>query len=138
MRLDARLRFVLYAVFALLFATGGTWLVADRLKAGSDGEIWQEIAANLLMLHGGAAMVILFLFGALTPLHVQRAWRSRRNRLTGLAMVTFNSLLVVTSFGLYYAGSELLRPLLSDIHIGLGLCLPALLLIHITVGRRSS
>ena len=112
--------------------------MADRLKAGSDGEIWQEIAANLLMLHGGAAMVILFLFGALTPLHVQRAWRSQRNRLTGLAMVTFNSLLVVTSFGLYYAGSELLRPLLSDIHIGLGLCLPALLLIHITVGRRSS
>jgi cyanate permease len=78
------------------------------------------------------------LLGALVPLHVQRAWRSRRNRVTGPAMLAFNGAVVVTSFGLYYAGSEALRPWMSNVHIGVGLCLPILLLIHIVMGRRST
>jgi hypothetical protein len=35
-------------------------------------------------------------------------------------------------------GSEVLRPWMSDIHIGLGLCLPVLFFVHVLVGRRSS
>jgi len=60
--------------------------------------------------HGGAAMVTLLLLGALIPVHVMRAWRSRKNRVSGSAMVTFNAVLIVTAFGLYYLGSETLRP----------------------------
>ena len=86
--------------------------------------MWQTTAQYLLMLHGGTAMVTLMLLGALVPLHVRRAWHSRRNRLTWPAMLTFNGVLIATSFGLYYAGSEVVRPWISDIHIGLGLCLP--------------
>ena len=76
------------------------------------------------------------LLGALVPLHVQRAWRSRKNRVTGTAMVTFNAVLVVTSFGLYYAGSEVLRPWMSGVHTGVGLALPVLIVVHIVLGRR--
>jgi hypothetical protein len=39
--------------------------------------------------------------------------------------------------GLYYEGSELLRPWMSDIHIGFGLCLPFLFLVHFVLGRNS-
>jgi hypothetical protein len=139
LRLDPRFRFALYAAFSGLFVTGAAWLLADRMKdASGAGEAWQTTAAYLLMLHGGTAMVTLMLLGALVPLHVQRAWRSRRNRLTATAMLTLNGVLVVTSFGLYYAGSEVLRPWMSDIHIGLGLCLPVLFFVHVLVGRRSS
>jgi len=88
------------------------------------------------MLHGGVAMATLMLLGALFPLHMQRSWRSGRNRLTAAAMVAFNAALVVTSFGLYYAGSETIRPWMSDMHTGLGLLLPVLVLVHVTVGRR--
>jgi len=102
------------------------------------GETWQTAAARLLMLHGGAAMATLMLLGALAPLHLARAWRSRRNRLTGGAMFCFNAVLVATSFGLYYAGSELLRIWVSNIHTALGLCLPALFLLHVRIGRRGS
>ena len=83
-------------------------------------------------------MVALMLLGALVPLHVQRGWRGRRNRLTGAAMLTCNAVLILTSFGLYYAGSELLRPWMSNIHSGFGLCLPFLFLVHIVVGRHRS
>jgi hypothetical protein len=139
LRLDPRFRFALYAAFSVLFVTGAGWLLADQMKeATNNGEAWQMTAAYLLMLHGGAAMVTLMLLGALVPLHVQRAWRSQRNRLTATAMLTLNGVLVVTSFGLYYAGSDVLRPWMSDIHIGFGLCLPVLFFVHVLVGRRGS
>src|SRR6266566_5690520 len=61
MRLESRFRAALYGVFALLFVTGAAWFVADRLKDTPDGELWQQIAASLLMIHGGAAMVTTFM-----------------------------------------------------------------------------
>ncbi len=46
------------------FASGAAWLVADPLKETSNGELWQQAAAYLLMVHGAAAMVTLTLLGA--------------------------------------------------------------------------
>jgi hypothetical protein len=119
----------------MLFLTGAAWLAADQLKESPEGDLWQQAGSYLLMLHGGAAMLALMLLGALVPLHVAPGWRSRRNRIAGSAMVGFNAALVATAFGLYYAGSDLLRLWVSDAHIGLGLCLPVLFLIHIMTGR---
>jgi hypothetical protein len=121
-----------------LFVTGAIWLVADQMKdSPSSGEAWQFAGAYLLMTHGGAAMVTLMLLGALVPLHMQRGWRGRRNQLAGAAMLTWNAVLILTSLGLYYAGSEVLRPWMSNIHIGFGLGLPVLFLVHVAIGRRS-
>jgi hypothetical protein len=137
LRLSPGFRLALYAAFAELFATGAAWLMGDFLKDGSGDELWQEIAADLLMLHGGGAMAILMLLGALAPLHVRRAWRSRRNRATGTAMIAFNGALIATAFGLYYLGAETLRLKAVDLHIGAGLLLPVLFVTHVIVGRRS-
>ena len=138
MRLNPYLRWAVYTVFVLLFVSGAAWLLADQFKDSTNGELWQAAGANLLMVHGGAATATLLLLGALFPLHMQRAWRAHKNRMTGIAMVTLNTILVVTSFGLYYLGSEMLRPWISDAHIAVGLTLPILLLIHIVLGRRGS
>jgi hypothetical protein len=138
LRLDPRFRFVLYGAFAVLLVTGAAWLAADQLKDSPSGELWQQTAAYLLMLHGGAAMVALMFLGALFPVHIRLGWRSGRNRLTGPAMVAFNALLIATAFGLYYFGAETLRPWMSTIHIGVGFALPALFIAHVLLGRRSS
>ena len=137
MRLEASLRWTVYGVAAALFLTGATWLAADALKDGPSGDAWQEIGANLLMVHGGAAMAMLMVLGALFPLHVRRGWRARKNRLSGGAMVTLNALLIPTAFGLYYCGSELMRPWISDAHIAAGFALAALIVIHPLIGHRS-
>jgi hypothetical protein len=131
LRLDPGFRFAIYAAFSLLFVTGAAWLVADQLK---DDEAWQIAGAYLLMMHGGGAMVALMVLGALIPLHMRRGWRSRRNLLAGTAMLTWNAMLVLTSFALYYAGSEVLRPAASGIHSVLGLSLP-LMFVHVVTGR---
>ena len=138
MRLSGQFRCGLYAAFSLMFLTGLVWLVADGLKGSTGSDVWQSIAAWLLTAHGGGAMVTLMLFGALLPIHVNRAWRGKRNRVSGTIMVALNAVLVVTSFALYYTGSEALRPWISDLHIAAGLCLPAFLVTHIVLGRRGS
>src|SRR5262252_6129142 len=130
LRLEASLRWTIYSVAAALFVTGATWLAADALKDGPSGDAWQEIGANLLMVHGGAAMAMLMVLGALMPVHIRRGWRARKNRLSGGAMVTLNGLLIATAFGLYYSGSDLMRPWISDAHIAAGFALAALIVIH--------
>jgi hypothetical protein len=136
LQLDPRFRWGLYAMFGVLFVTGSAWLIADQLKDSASGEFWQGAAANLLMVHGGAAMITLLLLGALFPLHMARAWRGRLNRVTGTTMVVLNTVLIVTAFGLYYLGSDALRPWISDVHIAAGLAFPLSIIFHIWLGRR--
>jgi len=135
-RLEPRFRFAVYAAFAVLFVTGAAWLAADQLKEGPSGDLWQAAAANLLMLHGGATMATLMLLGALVPLHARRAWRGKKNRLTGTVMVTVNAVLIGTAFGLYYLGSDTVRPWMSGMHIAFGFFLPLWLLVHVVRGKR--
>ena len=136
LRLEPALRFWTYAIFATLAATGVIWLVADMLK-NADDEMWQMIAADMLMLHGMMAMIALVLIGAMIPLHLQRSWRAGKNRVSGTVMIGANAVLVATAWGLYYAGSDLLRTFVADIHIAVGLALPALAIAHVVLGRRS-
>jgi hypothetical protein len=136
MRLEPSFRAGLYGTFALLFVTGAGWFVADKLKDSADGEFWQQLAAALLMIHGGTAMIALLFLGALAPIHIRRWWRADRNRVTGAAMVAGNAVLMVTAFGLYYAGSDVLRPWIGNIHLALGLVLPALFLVHVWIAAR--
>ena len=124
-------------VFALLFLTGTAWWVADWHKNLAGDDFWQTAAAWLLMLHGGGAMVILLLLGSLLPLHAQRGWRVRKNRLSGALMLILNGVLVATAFALYYIGSEKIRAWISDVHVVAGFSLPVALLVHIALGRRT-
>jgi cation transport ATPase len=83
-------------------------------------------------------MVTLMLLGALGPMHIQRAWRARTNRTTGIASITLYGLLIATAFGLYYLGSEAVRPWISYVHIAFGLAVPAVIVVHVMVGRAST
>ena len=134
LRLKTSFRYALYASFAALFLTGVVWLLADWKKDAD--EIWQQVAANMLMLHGGFAMLTLMALGALIPLHFLRAWHARKNLLSGSVMAAVNALLIVTAFGLYYLGSESVRPWMSWIHIAAGLFVALMFPIHILLGRR--
>jgi hypothetical protein len=123
-------------VVSFLFLSGALWLLTDRLKQPSSGEMWSRMKTSLLMLHGAGAMVMLVLFGGLMPFHVRVGWRRKRNRTTGTVMLAANVALIVTAFGLYYAGAEPVRDWASTVHTGVGLALPALLALHIVRGRR--
>lgn len=135
MRIDNRFRWLVYAAVAALFATGAGWLVADQFKETESAEFWQAVTANLLMVHGGVAMAMLLLLGALGPLHILKSWRVGKNRVTGALMVAINAVLVITAFGLYYFGAPDLRLWASDLHIVFGFALPTFMFAHILIGR---
>lgn len=126
-----------YAVFGLLFASGAAWLLAGGPDPEAAASWLSDVPAVLLKLHGGAAMLFLLLLGAFATQHVQGLWRGGKNRRTGAVMLTINSVLIVTAYGLYYSGSDGLRAWASDLHIAAGLALPALIAHHIWFGRRS-
>jgi len=134
-RLKTTFRYWIYAVFSVLLATGAAWLVADWQKDAD--EAWQQASASLLMIHGGAAMLALMALGALVPLHLLRAWHARKNLVSGITVAAVNAMLIVTAFGLYYLGSETVRPWMSWIHIGAGFFLALMLPLHILLGRRA-
>jgi 4-amino-4-deoxy-L-arabinose transferase-like glycosyltransferase len=135
LRLDCRFRALLYATVIVLFVTGAAWLPMERLRQDPAAEPWNKGAAYLLMLHGGAAMLMLVLIGALIPIHSRVSWRRKENRISGTVMLAANAVLILTAFGLYYLGSETLRRWTSDLHTFVGLGVPILVAAHVLAGR---
>ena len=130
MRLSARFRAVLYLGVGVLLVTGASWLGVDRTA-------WPETATYLMRFHGGAAMVMLVLLGALLPLHVRLGWRRSRNVASGTVMLGLIAILIGTAYALYYVGSETGRYWTSVLHITIGFALPVMVTGHVLLGRRT-
>ena len=130
-RLSRPLKAVVYLSFGLLVLTGACWMYAQgRLE----DEGWETIPRLLMKIHGGAAMLALLVLGALTA-HIRRGWKADKNRLSGVVLIAVNAFLIVTGYGLYYAGSESLREWLSRWHGWIGLVSGVLLPAHVIAGR---
>lgn len=129
-------RYFLYAVLGVLFVSGTLWAYWNYLLL-SAGDFTTSSKTWAMKIHGAAAMAILILTGMLLTGHVRFAWGARRNRTNGSVFLSAFAVLIITGYGLYYAGGERLRAWTSWIHLGVGLALPILLLIHIFLGRRT-
>jgi len=127
---------LLYFVVVLLFLSGAAWTYWNYLVA-SPGDFEMGAKASAMKIHGGASMAILVLVGMLLTGHVRIAWRVRRNRGNGSLFLSAFAVLTITGYGLYYAGGERLRAWASWIHLGVGLSLPLLLILHICLGKQA-
>lgn len=124
-RLTRLHQILLYATFVGLWVSGGIWWLRDGMNS-----------AWLLKIHGAAAMAFMIVFGTLLMNHVPVGWKQRRQRPSGSTLVTLCVLLVATGWGLYYAGNEDARKLISDIHCYAGLAAPVVVAVHIWGARR--
>ena len=135
-RLKRLQRYFLYAVLALVFLSGVAWAYWNYLVT-SPGDFEMSAKAWAMKVHGAAAMAVLVLIGMLLNAHVRFAWHARRNRANGSVFLSAFAVLIITGYGLYYAGGERLRAWTSWIHLAIGMILPILLLIHILLGKRT-
>jgi len=128
----------LYATGGLLFASGIAWVVMHYLFTGHGdlGDTPHPSEPWWLRIHGAAAMAFLIAFGSLLPGHISRAWQARRNHRSGMFMIALISALIVTGYGLYYAGDEDSRPWISLVHWIIGAVAAAGLPLHVYLGRR--
>lgn len=138
-KLSHRHELWIYFVSGLLVASGLGWLIAHYFlaAAGEFGEVHHFSEPWWLKLHGAAAMIFLIVFGALLPAHAFRAWRLNKNRWSGAVMMGFTLILVISAYGLYYAGGDTLRDWLGVIHWIVGLLAVAGLTAHIWLGKRA-
>lgn len=129
-------RYLFYSVVILLFLSGTIWTFANYIVPLSE-EIRPMVKSRLMKVHGAAAMAALVLIGTILTAHVRFAWRADRNRMNGIISLTTLGILIITGYALYYSGDERFRAWNSWIHLGFGLALPAILLIHVAAGRKT-
>lgn len=98
------LRRVIYTICTLLWLSGCAWLVAhfffpvatDFGPGPNPSEPW------ILRVHGLVAVGGVFLFGWITSEHIRDRWRKPQNRVSGLSLAAFVSILAISGYALYY------------------------------------
>ncbi|MSQ59784.1 MAG: DUF4405 domain-containing protein [Betaproteobacteria bacterium] len=137
MRLSFRHQAWIYSVFGVLFVSGALWVLFHYFVKieGEFGPTIHPLEPWWLKIHGAAVMVFLFLLGTLLLSHMETAWCIGRNIPTGVAFVSFNLILVVSGYMLYYFGGETARPIISLVHWVLGMAAPVIIGVHVWRGR---
>ena len=139
MKLSRRHRKCFYSAFSILFFSGLLWFVLhygfsyvkETCFPVRPLEVWS------LKIHGAAAMFALVILGTLIPQHIKKGWKDGLNRRNGVIVIAANLLLIVSGYGLYYAGGEWARSFSTWIHVSIGFLLPGLIFWHVQEGRRS-
>ncbi|MDH3209754.1 MAG: hypothetical protein OEL91_05175, partial [Burkholderiaceae bacterium] len=139
-RLGARHKLTLYAVFFALWGSGALWLLFHYFLRvpGDFGDAAHPLELWWLRLHGLMAFASLVAIGSVLPIHARQAWQLGKNRRSGLAMKAYLLLLAATGYALYYFTSEANEAWLPLSHWVAGLALPLVALIHIRLGRRGT
>ena len=137
-RLGPRHKKLLYAGFALLWASGALWLAFHYLLRieGDFGPESHSLEAWWLRLHGLMAMAALVLGGSLAPNHMRLAWNRCKNLRSGVPMLALTVWLAASGYALYYFSTDDNAAWLPLLHWIAGLALPVILVMHIRIGRR--
>ena len=132
------LRGAFYGSFGILLISGVVWLYSYFfLSERTDyGTIPSSYEAWSMQVHGAAVPVFLIIFGWLFPTHITRAYRARKNAVSGLVLLASMLWLILTGYLLYYCGHEGTRRLSSVTHSVIGVSVVIILALHIILGRR--
>jgi len=121
-----------------LWLSGCAWLVVHFFfHAATDfglepnpSEPW------LLRVHGWVAVGGVFLFGWITSEHISDRWRKPQNRVSGLSLAAFVSILTISGYALYYT-TDHLHDGAAVVHEVLGALAVVFALVHWRVRERS-
>ena len=138
LRLSRQRRYLVYAVGWLLWLSGALWLLFHYalMQKGEFGDTPHPLEPWWLRLHAAMAFGTLWTFGLVWGAHVVAGWRTGRLRWSGGTAVGMLSWLALSGYLLYYLGDERWRSVTSVAHWAAGLALPAMLALHIVLGRR--
>ncbi len=85
--------------------------------------------------HCAAGFLFVGMVGALLVVHVRIGWRRRLNRISGVSLLLLVLILLISTLGIYYLGSELLSRVSSVTHTGAGLLMVLAAVWHSIKGR---
>lgn len=120
----------------IVIASGIAWMVLGKMIDPQDyADPLYTLRHRMLVLHGIAAYVLVWMAGRLSNLHQQGNWRAHRNRRNGLLLTAVLALLAITGLCLYYPPHEDWHETISLLHQGLGITLALLLPLHLFAAR---
>ncbi len=137
-RIGRSMKPMLYLVVAGVSLSGVAWLGLHYFgpRPGPFGLMRNPWEGQVLALHGAFAIASAWLFGWLWNAHLGAAWRTRRQRGTGVTLAAVFALLIVTGYLLYYLAGDYARAVTGVVHWSLGLAAVAVFLAHrFRVGR---
>ena len=115
MKLPHLQRYLSHITFFVLLFTGLIWLFFEFFVDYSSSLHFLRIWS--LRLHGAASYGFLIVFGMIISTHISFNWRVKKNRrISGIILVTFFVILILTGYGLYYSGNEQFRNFISYLH----------------------
>lgn len=137
-RLGMRTRRLVRVVCWLAILSGLFWIVLgwelDPQDFSHPLRGWRH---RLLVMHGIAAYILLWVIGSLFTLHQIGNWRARRNRASGLVLTGALLLLTLSGLTLYYPPHEDWRDAFSLFHQVLGASTALLVPVHVWAGKIS-
>lgn len=109
-------------VCSVLWLSGALWLLAHFVFPGHNefGALPNAAEAPLMRVHGLVAVAAVFLFGWVGAGHILARWSAATNRRSGLWLLGFAVLLVLSGYALYYS-SGALHEGTATVHEWLGL-----------------
>jgi heme A synthase len=126
--------YVLLLLGLLLLAVTGILLVPNSLSMRFELDIaWALDGSRRLLsaaLHTTASFLILFIVGALFPIHMRAGIRAKKNLRSGLTLVACFLVLSMTGIGLFYFGGEQLLIGTAFLHMLAGGLLLLLFALH--------
>ena len=118
--------------------SGAVWLLFHYFltRRGEFGSEPNPFEFWMLAFHGACAFVVLWLMGWLWTTHIMPWWRGRqRRRASGIVVISFAGVLIVSGYLLYYGSGDTLRDWTALVHWIVGLAAAIPMLVH---GVRSS
>src|SRR5690242_3946890 len=133
------LRRAMYTICSLLWLSGCAWLVLHFFfpVATDFGPAPNPLEPWVLRVHGWVAIGAVFLFGWITSEHISERLRKPHNRVSGLSLAVFVSILTLSGYALYYT-TDRLHDASAVAHEVLGALAIVFALVHWRARERSA
>lgn len=101
---------------------------------GHEFHVYRKLlgAHQVLAWHGISAVVASIALGSILPFHLKAGLKSQRKLWSGIAQLSFLSILMITAVLLYY-GPEEIRESVIQIHYFVGLIFFAIFIMHVPI-----
>jgi heme A synthase len=123
-----------------LLAASGLLLLPGMLVLRLEWDIPDAVAlidsrVMLAALHGLLAFIGLLVLGALLPIHVRHGLRQRKNKRSGITLLSVIATLILSGWGIYYLADEQWSRWTSVLHVITALVVMLTLTIHVLLAK---
>lgn len=125
----------------ILFLTG-ILLAPTTLQVRLDRTLPWRLEADsrvvVVALHALVSFIAIAIVGALSTIHMRREWHHKRNRVSGITLVSIFVFLSLSGLGIYYFGNETLSLFSSMSHMIVGILILGFYVWHLMYKKTSS